>query len=130
MAKTRKNFKTFADARAFVRGLNLPNTAAWWAYAKSGKRPADIPSNPNIVFKADGWAGLNDWIGLPPLKPGKRKFTEFTAAKLLVSRFGFKNRDEFRAAKRDGKLGDSIPKNPDEKFKGEWNGWSDFLGNK
>ena len=128
MARRKKNFLPFAEARNFVRSLALTSTAEWWKYAKSGKRPENIPGNPNIVYKSDGWNGLNDWIGLPPLKPGKRKFTEYEQVKMLVSRMGFKNRDEFRDAARAGKLPETVPSSPDKRFKGEFKGWADFLG--
>ena len=58
-----RQYRPFEDARAFVRDLGLKSQAEWRDYCKSGKRPADIPTNPNQVYANDGWSGLDDWLG-------------------------------------------------------------------
>jgi hypothetical protein len=30
---------------------------------KSGKRPAMVPSNPNITYADEGWLSWGDWLG-------------------------------------------------------------------
>jgi hypothetical protein len=30
---------------------------------KSGKRPATVPSNPNITYADEGWVSWADWLG-------------------------------------------------------------------
>lgn len=62
MAGKRKNFKNYSDALTFVVALGLTSMQDWIAYAKSGNRPADIPSNPWNVYK-DELAVMN-----PPQK--------------------------------------------------------------
>ena len=42
----RANWRTFEEARAFVHSLGLKSVPEWWVYCKSGKKPADIPANP------------------------------------------------------------------------------------
>ena len=56
----RAKYRSFEDARSFVRGLGLRN---WREYARSGQRPKDIPSSPEIAYAKDGWAGIDDWLG-------------------------------------------------------------------
>ena len=51
------------QARAFVRGLSLRGKAAWMRYCASGSRPADIPSNPQHVYRHAGWVSWGDWLG-------------------------------------------------------------------
>jgi hypothetical protein len=34
----------------------------WQKYIKSGKKPADIPSNPPAAYKRE-WKGWGDWLG-------------------------------------------------------------------
>ena len=39
-----REYRSFKEARAFVRSLGLKSEAEWRAYCKSGKKPDDIPS--------------------------------------------------------------------------------------
>ena len=59
----RANWRKFDDARAFVHGLGLKSADEWRDYCKSGKKPADIPSNPDLTYAEAGWAGWGDWLG-------------------------------------------------------------------
>jgi Phage-integrase repeat unit len=63
VATFRREFRPFAEARGFVHGLGLKSWQEWFDYCKSGNKPNDIPSNPNQVYAAKGWAGLGDWLG-------------------------------------------------------------------
>jgi hypothetical protein len=42
----------------------------WVAYCKSGKKPNDIPSNPQKTYDKSGWAGMSDWLGY--VRSGRR----------------------------------------------------------
>jgi hypothetical protein len=55
-------WRSFQEARAYVRTLGLKSSTEWNKYSKSGERPHDIPSNPHTVYR-DDWNGWNDWLG-------------------------------------------------------------------
>ena len=61
---TKRNWRAkrrpFKKARAFVRSLHITN---WREYVRSGRRPVDIPSSPNVAYANEGWAGFEDWMG-------------------------------------------------------------------
>ena len=69
------SWRSFEDARAFVRGLKLKSHAEWRTYVrtyvksgkrpsvKSGKRPSDIPSAPDEIYANAGWVDWSDWLG-------------------------------------------------------------------
>jgi hypothetical protein len=78
-----KQWRPFDEARAYVRSLSLRSTVGWYEYCKSGKKPDDIPTNPNSVYankrKGDEgiiqntntaveeqgeWRGWADWLGV------------------------------------------------------------------
>jgi hypothetical protein len=59
----RIKWRPFKQARAFVRTLEFKNSREWRAYSKSDERPADIPSDPALVYVDDSWIGSDDWIG-------------------------------------------------------------------
>ena len=42
--------------------LNLISVGEWNEYSKSGKRPQDIPANPDKVY-IDDWISFPDWLG-------------------------------------------------------------------
>ena len=46
-----------------MRGLGLKSADEWRAYCKSGKKPDDIPADPNQTYAKAGWAGYGDWLG-------------------------------------------------------------------
>jgi len=58
-----KRFLPFADAKKYVSKLELKNWAEWKKYSKSGQRPEDIPSLPNITYKKD-FKGMKDFLGV------------------------------------------------------------------
>ncbi len=62
----KKAWLSFEEARAFARGLGLKSKADWYAYCKSGKKPADIPMAPNYHYRDKGWQGWRDWLGTGP----------------------------------------------------------------
>lgn len=57
-------FRYLSDARNFVHTLKLKNEQAWREYCKSGKKPKDIPSKPDFVYRGKGWIDWYDWIGI------------------------------------------------------------------
>jgi hypothetical protein len=68
-----RQYRSFDDARTFVRGLSLKSQAEWTSYNRSGKKPDDIPANPNQVYAKDGWAGMGDWLGTGTVAAPRRE---------------------------------------------------------
>jgi hypothetical protein len=58
-----KQYRPFAEAREFVRTLNLTRQMEWYEYARSGNKPADIPTAPDQVYANEGWVNFGDWLG-------------------------------------------------------------------
>jgi hypothetical protein len=56
-------YRSFKNARVFVRKLGLKSVDDWREYTKSGAKPGDIPVGPHYIYAADGWAGWGDWLG-------------------------------------------------------------------
>jgi hypothetical protein len=55
-----REYKSFEDARDFVRILKLKSGEEWKEYCKSGQKPEDIPANPFQIYKQDGLKGMGD----------------------------------------------------------------------
>ena len=72
-----KVFRSFTEAREFARALNLSGENQWREYCKSGNKPDDIPSNPNTVYKNNGYLNSGDWLGTGYIALSKRKYRSF-----------------------------------------------------
>lgn len=60
----RKHYRSFEDAREFAHRQNFKSLDEWHEYAQSGKKPKDIPSRPDIVYRRNQeWHTWNDFLG-------------------------------------------------------------------
>ena len=50
-------FVPFDQALAFARSLGLASEKEWRVWCKEGRRPGNVPSHPNTVYKDAGWQG-------------------------------------------------------------------------
>jgi ribosomal protein L30/L7E len=120
--------RSFKKARAFVRGLKLKSVAEWRDYCKSGKKPPDIPTNPNHTYANDGWAGISDWLGTGKRRPGTG-WRSFRDARAYVGKLGLKSRAEWNDYCKSGKKPPDIPDSPNFIYANDgWAGISDWLG--
>ena len=120
-------YRSFIDARKFVRKLKLKNAKEWREYCKTGKKPKDIPANPAGVYK-DEWLDIGDWLGTGFIPYAKRDYLSFEKAKKIVRALKLKNKDEWIQYAKSGRLSKNIPRNPDTIYKDEWKGMGDWLG--
>ena len=61
-----REWRDFEEARDCVRDLGLKSKKEWQELSKSGKRPEGVPSNPDKVYKGEGWKGYVDFLGYGP----------------------------------------------------------------
>jgi len=54
-------WKSFGDAKKFVKSVGLKNCKEWNKYSKSN-RPIDIPSTPYRIYENE-WISWRDWLG-------------------------------------------------------------------
>jgi superfamily II DNA or RNA helicase len=121
--------RPFNEAREFIRSLNLLNQKEWEEYYKSGKKPADIPSNPEVYYKDKGWISLGDWLGTFSVAPFNKKFRSFEEARKLIHSLNLPTVKEWEKYCRSGKLPDDIPAHPDRSYKDKgWVNYGDWLG--
>ena len=78
-------FLSFDAARTFVRALKMWGVKEWLEYSKSGKRPPNIPGNPDKTYRGAGWISMPDWMGYAgkeAMAPGCA--LSFVAARAIV----------------------------------------------
>ena len=95
----------------------------------SGKKPDDIPSNPNRTYKNDGWRGWGDWLGTDRIATRIRKYLPFKEARTFVHELNIKSGREWINYSKSGKKPDDIPADPNQTYKNKgWKGMGDWLG--
>jgi hypothetical protein len=113
----------FDEARRFVRSLKLRGHTEWNRWGKK-KRPQDIPSAPNVVYK-DEWQGWGDWLGTKNIR---HHWLSFDEARETVRSLGLKTQKEWVRWSKSDKRPENIPAYPIDVYKNEWKGVGDWLG--
>jgi hypothetical protein len=80
IAPKNKRFRSFEDARAFVRTLGLKTPKEWEAYRKTKEKPLDIPTTPSHVYAGNGWVNWADWLGTEHIRGKGRLHYKVNAA--------------------------------------------------
>jgi hypothetical protein len=118
-----RDYKSFTEAREFVRSLRLKNNGKWREYCKSDDMPNDIPSHPDTNYKNE-WKGYGDWLG----NGNTRDFKTFTEAREFVRKLVLKGPQEWHDYCKSGNKPDYIPNRPDSVYKNKWKSWGSFFG--
>lgn len=60
----RKSYRTYEEAKTFANTLGFTTKAQWIHFAKSDKKPPDIPSRPDIFYQKKGeWHTWREFLG-------------------------------------------------------------------
>ena len=129
IATRNMQYRSFKEARKFVRSLKLTSNEKWKAYCKSGKKPDDIPKSPDQAYKKE-WKNWGDWLGNQNIQPQKRVFRDFVKAKKFVRTLKLKNTTQWKKYCSSGKKPIDIPSAPERIYKKQWKSYSDWLGSK
>ena len=129
IANQKREYRSFEDARKFVRSLKISGRKEWREYLKSGKKPDDIPSHPSGTYKKE-WKGLGDFLGTGNISGIDRhqQFRSFQQARKFVHTLKIKSQPEWNVYRISGKKPDDIPSKPDGTYKKEWTTWGDWFG--
>ena len=121
-----RKFLPFAQARTFAQSLNLKSETKWREYAKSGKKPNNIPSTPHTYYKDNGWKNWGDWLGTGNVH--EKQFRAFTLARAFVRSLGLRDLKAWQTYSRSGERPDDIPSNPAKTYESDgWVGYGDWL---
>ena len=129
VATYHRQYRSFEEARDWVRSLGLTVTEDWHTFIRSGKLPPDIPLTPNHVYKNSGWVSMGDWLGTGNIANFLREFRSFEEARDWVRSLGLKNVKDWLVFAKSGELPVDIPTNPQRTYKENgWVNWGDWLG--
>ena len=138
-AKMKKQWRSYSDANGFVIALELKSQTEWKLWASGelkgfSARPSDIPSNPQKIYRNNGWTSMGAWLGTGRIAPQFQKYLDFNRARDWVHTLQLKGEDDWRkflkgAFPKLPKKPDGIPASPNYVYKKSgWLGWGDWLG--
>ena len=122
-------YQPFEEAREFVQSLGLKNQKEWYDWAKTDKKPDDIPASPGRTYKNNGWIGYGDWLGTGVIAPRYKVYRPFEEAREFARSLGLKSSSEWQEWAKTDKRPADIPSSPSNNYKN--NGWissGDWLG--
>jgi hypothetical protein len=107
----------------------LHSVTDWTRYCKSGKKPSDIPADPNSVYAEEGWCGWGDWLGTGAVAYRLRQYRSLEAAREFVRSLGLKSQADWIEFCNSAKKPADIPSSPEHVYaKKGWIGMGDWLG--
>jgi 3-mercaptopyruvate sulfurtransferase SseA len=124
----KRKISSFEEAKEFVQKLKIKSKKEWNVYSKSGNRPNNIPSNPNIIYKDSGWISFPDFLNYEKNLNYSKCFLTFDEAKEFVKKLNIKGQKEWNVYSKSGNRPNNIPSSPDTVYRGKgWVSWQDFL---
>jgi superfamily II DNA or RNA helicase len=123
-----RNYRSFDNARNYIRSFKFKNQFEWNNYTKSKDFPKDVPKNPHSVYEE--WEGMGDWLGNNNINPQEvsKKYWNFNDAREFSRKLGFKGSKEWFDYCDSGNKPDFLPTKPFRFYEKEWLTWSDWLG--
>jgi superfamily II DNA or RNA helicase len=127
VATQNREYRSFEEAKKYVRSLGLKDQADWQRYCRSGKKPDDISANPNLTYKKD-WHGFGDWLGTGTISTHDRIHLSFEEAREFVHSLKLGSSKEWVRYCKSGNKPKNIPAGPARPYSNYWKGWGDWLG--
>jgi hypothetical protein len=129
VSNTNRVFLSFIDARTFVHTLGIKSDSKWRKYAKTTKRPQNIPANPRRTYQNE-FINMPDWLGTGRIPEKDRVYQEFSKARNFVHTLDLKGVEAWRKfTKTNDFQKEHLPVTPEKHYEGKgWNGYGDFLG--
>jgi hypothetical protein len=127
IAPQNREYRSFKEARAYVRSLYLNNQTEWHSFVNSSAKHEDIPRAPHVVYSEE-WQGWGDFLGTGTIATQNREYRSFNEVRSYVRSLDFKKEREWRKWCKTSAKPKDIPATPDKTYSKEWIGWGDFLG--
>ena len=122
-------FASFKKAREFAQSLNLKTRRDWKQFCESDRKPDEIPTTPQAVYKNKGWISAGDWLGTGNVASINKKFRSFNDARVFAQSLNLKNGNEWNNFCRSKKNPEDIPRNPQAVYRNKgWISVGDWLG--
>ncbi len=121
-----REYKSYKDARKYMRSQGLKNQQEWNRFKNSIKMPPDIPKTPHTVYKE--WINLGDWLGTGTVATNERKYKSYDELKKYVQSLKISTSQEWFEFCKNQTLPPDVPRNLPHVYKSNWKGWGDVTG--
>jgi superfamily II DNA or RNA helicase len=131
VANRLRKYKSYNDAKIYMKTLNIETAKDWERYKKNNEIPNDIPKDPYTVYSNTGeWKGWGDYLGTNVIASQNKEYRSCAEASKWAIKLQCGSVEEYRNYVKNNTIPDDIPKDPSSVYKrrGEWNGWSNYLG--
>jgi hypothetical protein len=118
VANQNKEFLSFKKVQEFAQKLNFKNREEWEEYSKSGDKPDNIPANPGLAYKNNGWKGWGDFLGTGRVanQTLAKNYLPLEKAEIeareLAKKYNLRTQEDWLKAHREGKIPKHLPRNP------------------
>ena len=116
MPQTQKRkFLIYSKAKKFVHKLKIQNANPGWRNYLKIKTRWDIPSQPDIYYKNNGWKNWEDFLGPSYVRPGEKQkgnYLNYIKAKLYIKKFNINSANEWKIFSKSRKRPKFIPSHP------------------
>jgi hypothetical protein len=131
----RYRWRSYQDAKKYVSKFGFSGQTEYRKWAKTEKRPKDIPLTSGTYKRQGVWRSWGDYLGTNIIATYKIKYRTFEKSRKFALKQNLKTKEEWMKFAKTNKLPSDIPRNPDSTYKrrkdsygGQWKGWGDFLG--
>ena len=126
----KRAFLPFKKALVYARTLKLKNFTEWQDWAKTGARPANMPSRPENVYTDEGWQGYGHWLGTGNVRAGYgQQFLTFKKALAYARSLKLKGFNEWQDWAKAVVRPANMPSNPHNTYRHDgWQGYGHWLG--
>ena len=123
-----KDFLNYKEAKKVVKQFELKTAKEWKEFAKTNKKPSNIPAAPQNYYENKGWVSWPVFLGTDFIEIKDRNYFNFDEAKVHLKNLNIKSSTEFREKRKDKTISNRMPPKPYEYYKTSWVSWGDFLG--
>lgn len=126
----RNILKSYQESKDFVKSLGIKTEEGWKEYCESDKKPDEIPTYPNKIYKNE-WKGWDEFLGTGKVTfkaTPKHTYRSYADAKEYAKSLNIKYKKEWNDLVISKKLPKDIPADPNNVYAKEWEGWSTFFG--
>jgi hypothetical protein len=120
----------YKKAIQYIHALKLKSASQYRKAYENNKIPKDIPSNPHISYKNNGWISWGEWLGTGRIADGTQVWMSFKDARDFAINLNLKGKDEWFRYTKTKQKPDNLPVSVNKIYKKDWKGWDDFLGEK
>lgn len=125
----RRHFLPFHEARAYVQRQKLKGQDEYSVWARTEKRPENIPADPRSKYLKNGWNGWGDWLGTGTVANYLIGYLPFNQAREYARSLSLSSGEEWIKFIDEQGIPENVPRYPNSVYaKDGWNGMKDWLG--